>query len=616
MNARRKANSTEDLLELIREDDSPVADRVTTREQSTESPVRSGGGQESSFNGSAATKKACGIKTNFSSRGLRKVLIGVDVREDCIDFARLSKGGVDEIKRVTLEPGVVPGTEAFADVLRSSLAALCGPKGKPPVWVVLRGGELDMTPLRLPKKGAGRHLSETVYWKLKQEKKFDETESIFDFHNEGTLTEGGIEKVEIMAAMAARADVETLAAAFVEAGCEPEGIVPMPSVLQNAYGCNMVPSEPGLTVSVHIDSSFSCISIFEGSRLHFTRIIKSGANSMGESLMMHLHSSGVRLGSIAEVRELLLDMLEGRPPEEGSPLADMDENHLFAVVSPALHRLSRQAERTIQYYNTQNETHCDRVHFSGEPFVSPRIAEFMGGQLGLPYEVLGFTQGVTVPRGASAMSFTPAILAALSREERTLNLLNNYRERAFRKTWKRINFGAGVAALLVLLGIVGAFGWMKLNVMEVEAAVADAKARYNSINPKISRSMLEDMAAKLIRGYDRIDGVDRRYEPLAALAELTRLTPKDVKLLGVNMESPSAAPQGDGQKAATPPGVLVVDAVVLNSPAGYEAGLSSFLVGLEDSPIFGLPVVHSATLREMVPEGQVYHVVLHLGMKG
>lgn len=551
-----------------------------------------------------------------SARLGKRPLIGVDVRDDCIDFARLSGGAVQELRRVDLDSGVVPGTEAFSDVLRASLASMAGPRVRPNVWVVLRSSELDMTVLTLPKKAAGSGLGETVYWKLKKEKKLDETESTFDFRNEGSVTEGGIEKIEVMTAMASRSDVETLAAAFADAGCEPIGILPVPSVLQNAYGCKMLPSEPGLTVSVHIDTNFSAINIFEGSRLHFSRIIKSGANSMGESLMMHFHSSGIRVKGIAEVRESLMDMLSGRPFEEGTPGADMDENQVFAVVSPALHRLSRQAERTIQYFYSHYERRCDRVHFSGEPFVSDRVAEFMGNQLGLPYEVLGFTEGAEVPRGASSVSFTPAILAALSDENRTLNLLHNFRDRAFKTIWKRIHAGAAVAGLLLLLSIFGAFGWMKMLTMDVEAQAAAVQTQYNAINPKISRSMLEDMTANLVRDYRRIQGVDTRYEPLAALAELTHLTPKNVRLLGVNMNQGGAAVSGDAaDNAPVQPGVLVVDAVVLNSPEGYEAALSRFLVGFESSPIFGMPTVHSATLKDMVPEGQVYHVVLHVGMK-
>ncbi|MBU1041871.1 MAG: hypothetical protein KKF77_12300, partial [Proteobacteria bacterium] len=105
------------------------------------------------------------------------------------------------------------------------------------------------------------------------------------------------------------------------------------------------------------------------------------------------------------------------------------------------------------------------------------------------------------------------------------------------------------------------------------------------------------------------------------LAELTRRAPANIRFLNLTIDlgvppAAPAAPPPPGKPAAVQPSDLVtLEGVVLGGKADLEPTLSRFVIELQASPLFNMPVVHQTSLKDLGAEGQVLYFVMHMGVQ-
>ena len=60
---------------------------------------------------------------------------------------------------------------------------------------------------------------------------------------------------------------------------------------------------------------------------------------------------------------------------------------------------------------------------------------------------------------------------------------------------------------------------------------------------------------------------------------------------------------------------MTLEGIVLGNKAELEPTLSRFVIELQASPLFSMPVVHQTSLKNLGTEGQVLHFILHMGVR-
>lgn len=603
---QKKVDSTQELLEIIRN------------------------GEERPPAAAEPQKKAAPARRRKAAPRLRgaRSAVGVDIREEAIDVARLSGGRLAAVEHVPLDADHRPGSAGFVPVLRDTLKRHCGLGRKAALWALFHSGEFDIGPVLIPRVPA-RKVNDTVIWTLKKDKKFEEKESLLDFVVLGQVRDSGVPKIEVLTCLAARSEVDWLKNAFAEAGFRPSGIVTIPNAFQNVYRSRLALAG-GLCANIHVNAGFSCITIHSADKILFSRTIKSGTNSMAEALFEHLAASRPDI-TAEQARGLFAGRMLGRPPEPDAPELALSEDECLEIINPALERLVRQVERTLDFYATKHNERCDELHLSGGIFVNSRISEYMSSQLGIRGGVFDPLAGLPGPAAGlepiERLSATLALAAAMSEPEATLNLACTYKERA--QARKAAFVSDLIAAAAILLALAGSVAFLaeKVTARQKRDVLAGLEQKVARFSPLVDEQKLLSLAGEVLKNQAEMRALGRRYEVLALLGEVAALTPENVRLLNVSLDLGRAGQETkappDKQKPAQPqpqaakiePGrQIVLDGIVLGRDAEQERTLTRLLINIEGSPLFRAPEIRTSQVQEFSPEGKVLHFVLQLGL--
>ncbi len=595
--------------------------------------------------------------------------------------------------RLPFGPGQSPGEAGFPAFLRAGVERLLGkgPEGVE-IWAVLRSPDVDLTVLSVPKL-SGDKLDAAVYWTLQKDKKFSDDEYALDYLVMGPTVpaqarpaaaaakaEPGAEKAEaakkdtgarldVLTCLARKADVEALATAFRQAGLALTGVTLTPAALLGLYRLPGAPGPFDLAANIHVENDFTAIGLYTSDRMVFSRYIRSGATGMADELVEHfralakpsaadMHDIDLELplpGTIggadgppsvplpvppqamdhAQAEALIRHVLMGGPEPEGlAPEHRLERAQVLEIVAPALERLARQVERTLEYYASSQQLRCDALHFSGAVFASAEVLQALAGQLGYPavlFDAPGILRrGQERVAGDLRMSVCPALAASLCDAGKGINLVANYKRRAAqaRKQLASRAILVGLAALMLCIAGAGLF--LELGNRAKRQELEQAKRELAALGPVIEDSALQAALAQFQARQAALRSASGRLAAPAVVAEMARRTPENVKLMSLSLDM-VAPPQPPGQPAAAPPpgqpgqpgqngkpaqrvGVLTLEGIVTGDKGSFDTRLAQFVMQLQSSPLLSQPVVHQTGLRDLPGEGQVLFFVLHTGV--
>lgn len=599
-------------------------------------------------------------------RGGKTFCIGVSVSGPslCIAVVRSSSGAIAAARRFRMEQDQAPGEKGFQALLDKSLETLGFTGANTCLWAVLRSADLDLNIVSVPKL-AGSKLDAAVYWTLQKEKKFAEAEYVLDYRVMGPTAETKEPKLDVLTCLARRADVERLREAFRSAGRPLAGITAIPNSLLNLYQQPGAPRGYTLAANIHVEPDFSAIGLYTQNRLVFSRFIRSGAGSMAETLVDHFREASkprpvptddlelplpgapkaaapsaetvVQALDSVQAQALLRHVLLGAPrPPFATPAHLLGPQQMLEIVGPAIERLSKQVERTLDYYATTQQSRCDALHLSGEIFSSGAITQALGGQLGFTPSVFDATAIVNDGGGLvppeDRMTMAPALAAALSQPGRGINLLDNYKVRTARDS-KRAVTRSLVLGLALVMVLIGGAGFMLERANALKAAeLQQLKTQMSNMGPVVDESSLLASVGQFKNRQDALREASKRLLASAALAEVARRAPENIKIISLVAEYPAddadapgapakpGQPQAPGQppaagQAAQHHGRVVLEGVVSGSKVEFDATLSRFILEMQASPMFGMPVVNETSIKELGNHGQVLYFVMHLAVK-
>lgn len=573
-------NSTERLLKVIRGSEQPSLSADETQDKAINQKKR----------------KSEKIPVHFPKllTGKRHVQVGVDIGQDKICLVKMTRTSdgkpvlVDE-KIITSKKRITPDSEEYRDFLKSSLLAFSGPPNDCEIWAMMNAADVNVHYLKIPIVPRNQ-LENVIYWTAKKENPIEEKDVIFDYEMQGQITDQGIPKYSVMVYTAPKAEVEKVRARFSSMGVNLAGITIAPFAIQNIFRTKWVTVTETTFASLYIGNDFSRIDIFNKNNLVMTRGIKTGISSMteavDESVAEMMPNRSLDKAGIAQILdELALTPGKTLQDENGTR---WNENKILEMITPALERLTRQIERTLEYYEKSvGYEKVEKLYVSSvlNAFVHP-VLQYIGDQLGTPSELFDPFQGKNASAASSDLSLpersalVPAIGLALSDHKHTPNAVFTYLDKNKETTRKRITrgifavFAAALAVCLVVL-ISQAIEYRHLGFKQKKL-----EQELSRFHPILSKEKITAMAENLKLRHQENMQYAIKYKGIAFVSELSDLTPANIRLINVQMIMPTEG--GQGQKAEE----VIIEGVVLGERNTLDALLAQYVMKLKNSPIF------------------------------
>ena len=597
----KEINSTEKLLNVIRGAKPPF-------------PATPGSGPNISFKKKPSLKITANLFRFFN--GKRPFQVGVDIGANAVTMVKMRKTSdgksllVDQ-KVVKFGEGISKKSPEFNTLLKSSLTAFAGSLDDCDIWAMMSAAEVNVFRLKIPIVPANQ-MENVIYWAAKKENPIDEKEAFFDYEVQGKINDQGIPKYAVMVYSAPRSEPQKVKDLFSSIGVSLTGVTIAPFAIQNYFRTEWIKAGEGAFAGIFIGHDFSRIDIYRKNDLVMTRVIKTGISSMMEAIDDAIAEASPGAREEKERAKALLNEIAADPEkwmkEDGG--VNWAETGILEMTTPALERLLRQIERTMEYFATSvGFEKVEKVYLSAaiSVFYYP-LLHYLREQIGSISEYFDPFAGKSFPAksGLSSLaeraSLIPAIGLALSDSKHTPNAIFTYAQKKQELIRKRINrgvFSTFAAALAVCLVI------MALQVSEArQLGVQKGKLEKELLllGPKLSKDKIAEMAKEMKIRNQHNQRYSQKYKGLALISELSFLTPDDIRLTQVRMSipEPGAGGQTTGAagKEAAPKENLVLQGVVLGSRGAMDAQLAQYVMKLENSPMLQGVVLQKSSVAK------------------
>ena len=561
--------------------------------------------------------------------------VGIDIGHDYLRLVRAEEtaGGKLEIidrRRFAVPPRTPRDAPEFAAFLKSSLASICGSAKQSDLWVNMSAARVDVHHVRIPKVSK-KQLSNVVYWTAKKETPFDEKEMIFDFETQGDVIEQGIPKVAVMVYTAPRQEIEDLKALFSRIGRPLTGISIVPFSVQNLFRTAWIPALEGTVASLFIGNDFSRIDVYFADNLVMTRGIKAGLSSMAEALVDRFNERKqdpeAPALTIEQSRKIIRSLSPDSPPlQETDAGVNLREEDIFEMIQPALERLSRQVERTIEHYAAMMPgERIVRIYVSGAMNVYQPIVEYVGSQLGVSSAVLdplSEQESAACPDVedtgciSERIAFGPALGLALSDSDYTPNLMFTYRDKERQTSIKRINQAVFAGFLAVVLICSVAFTYQNHVINQKRAEIAGLETQFAHLGQPVDRNQLLKLVAQVKQRNELSRVYADRYLGMVLISELAALTPKDIRFTDLKITL-GPAPAGDAEKKEAVKArveEITVEGLILGERQMFETSLAGYTMSLEASPLFKQVAIQKNSVEPYL-KGEALHFILSIKVK-
>lgn len=613
MTKAKEINSTEKLLNVIRGTKPPFS-------------ATKGGGRRLSLKKKPPLKITANLSRLF--KGKRPYQVGVDIGSKAVTMVKMRKTAdgrptlVDQ-KVVKLGDGISGETAEFNRMLKSSLAAFAGSLDDCDVWAMMSSAEVNVFHLKIPLVPANQ-MENVIYWAARKENPIDEKEAFFDYEIQGKISDQGIPKYAVMVYSAPRSEPEKVKNLFSSIGVNLAGVTISSFAIQNYFRKNWIPAGKGAIASIFIGYGYSRIDIYRKNDLVMTRDFKTGISSMMEAIDEAIAEAPPEAREEKEkakalLNEIAADQNQWMKEDNGVNWA---ETGILEMTAPALDRLLRQIERTMQYFATSvGFEKVEKVYLSSvaSVFHYP-LLHYLREQIGSiseyfdPFADKPFPAASGLTSLAEKAEMIPAVGLALSDGKHTPNAIFTYQQKKQELIRKRINrgiFSAFAAALTVCLAI------MVFQVSEAKQ-LNHQKGKFEKelslIGPRLSKDKIAEMAKEMKMRNQHNQRYSQKYTGLALISELSFLTPDDIRLTQVRMSIPESVAgeqkTGAAGKEVAQQESLVLQGVVLGSRVSLDSQLAQYVMKLENSPMLHGVVLQKSSAADF-RKGEILQFVIN-----
>ncbi len=561
-------------------------------------------------------------------RSKKAIKVGIDITASDITLAVVNRVSgkrqkLLEIRRIALEPGMKKGGGEFVKLLKSSVKELIGKYKDTSLWATISSTDVETRFLQIPKVPS-RQVANAVRYAYQKEASIDESQ-IFDFQVIDTAAYAdGEQKTNVIAYTAPKNEINATRELFSNVGWPLKGISIVPFAIQNLLRAGWIENSGKNVCTLFIGRDWSRIAIFSKNVLILSRDIKAGARSMVQAILETLDKKSSppeevlaldapeeevppetieSSPNLKKAEKLFAEFLESRLSEE-SALPDLKREKLvFRMVKPALDRVIRQVEMTLEHFGLNFDSNpIDNVYISGELSSKRSVATYVGEQLGLlvePMDPFGNVPeaGATGPAGESDLNsdiFVTAAGMALSDNETTPNFIFTYVHKGKKAFAKRFNQVANIIFIGLICAAMGVFYYQTEMVNAIKAQITPLEIELAAYSPQLDRNLMASVTGQTVNKMKTYSTAASYYLPAAVIAELIAITPANVKLTSVQAILGTAT----SQKIEKSGKVLTIEGLISGNKRFFEKNITEYLVRLKKSSFFKQPEVKEKRVLE------------------
>ena len=545
-----------------------------------------------------------------------KVTVGVDVGYQSLRMVKIQETAENQWKLVDYRSVPLPkasvGSFEFTGFVKSELSKFCGTSKNLKIWTLIPSSKVDVRFIKIPKVPP-KQVENAVYWTVKKEITFEDSETILDYDVQGDITEQGVQKLSVLVHTTPRSEVQSIQDLFSDAGYHLAGVTIAPFAIQNLFRTGWVPVVGDVTASLYIGRDWSRIDMYSKGNLVLTRGIKAGLSSMVEALVEtyneKMKKAPAERDSVAktdrgltteQAHKLLMSLNPDAPPLGREDFGhQLKEEEIFSMILPAIERLVRQVERTFANVGAER---VGKIYIAGVIDGYKPLVDYIGDQLGIESGIMDALSldspsiyDVNPPSSVSErVAFAPAVGLALSDNSRTPNLNFTYKAKQKMIQVARVNRVIMMGVLLFILLGSGAFYWQLHLADHKKATYENLRKELDRYNPRIDKNFILQIATKVKQEQGVTRSYSERYIGMAVISELSTLTPSHIRLLKMRTDmaavpaakNPGGTPAKEPVKESERVRNLEVEGIVLGERSKLESLLSSYVLKLQSSPLF------------------------------
>ena len=427
---------------------------------------------------------------------------------------------------------------------------------------------------------------------------------IFDFDILGDIIEDGVNKIEVMAYVAPKQEVVQQKNLFAKIGFPVTGITIVPFGIQNLLRTNVIDAREELVCSLFIGRDWSRIVIYSRGNLILSRGIKAGISSMIDAVAQELGKShdtteqtidpsessifGLNeetyIFDIEQARQIFFDHIRNGAPLKGDHTGQVLKGHdVFTMILPALERLVKQVERTLEHYYLHfGNERMSRIFISGQLSAYSNLIEYMREQLDIRIDTLdpfstrlNYLGIATLPVEASAKeAYAPAIGLGLSNNTLTPNFIYTYKDKQAVDNAKRINrmIATGVICFLAICS--GIYVWGNSFIEEKSQQLVQLQREVETFKPLVNKNLIINLASQTKNKRQSLKKLGDRYKGMAVIGEISSITPSEVKLLSIIANFGDVSKENrDGSRQT-----LILEGIITGDRLTFESTLAGYLV--------------------------------------
>ena len=544
-------------------------------------------------------------KTKINSHS---VTVGIDIGNNNVNLVKTTKSGnkwtILEYKSIPIPADLVAESDEFNNFLKSAVAPFCSGAKKTQIWAIMSSAEVDVRLIRIPKVSA-KNLDATVMWTLKKELAINDKDSLLDYEVRGQISDSGNEKLDVMCYSAPLAAVEGARNLFSKIGMTPAGASIVPFAVQNIFLNNVMALPEKQAVCLFIGNNYSRIDLYSGMKLTMTRDIRTGINSIVETLMEEMNSPTAKgkQVSLDEARQILIAFTQGsKDPVATSNGLSVERKVVDDIVASVLDRIVRQMERTLVHFTSLGNDRVKKIYISSVIPVSKAMLAYCDAQLGIECSVFDPLQQVLQAGSADErISFIPALGMALSDNAYTPNFLHSFRDKKKAAYVAKFNKAILTGLVVSLLACSATIAYECVDIDQKKAELAQLEHKLQKSSPIVSKETLLQVAAASKQKKQNYAESSKRYKGIALIGELSALTPESVNLTGLKADLTEKA-KGDSVKAEN---TSSIEGVINGNENMLQSLLASYVMRLSSSPMLSevnvasskvVPSTHGASL--------------------
>ena len=584
MASKKDINSTEKLLNVIR----------GKHEETIESTAA----------GHVALRKRPSVsKTNVNIHKIIKdkknYTVGVDIGQEYIRLAKTIKSSdgspilIDQ-RAIKYSEQTIKESPEFKEILKSSITSFCGNVANCHIWTMIAASEVNVHLIKVPLVQK-KQLENAIYWTAKKENPIDEKDFIFDYELQGEIVDQGIRKYSVMVYTAPKAEIEKVKNLFSAIGVTLTGVTIAPFAIQNIFRTQWVQTGESSIASLFIGHEYSRIDIYSKDNLVMTRAIKTGTSSMIEAISESILEKTGNLRLNKEEAQKILYSLS--PDSEKLTETDagygLKEDEILEMIFPALERLARQIERTLEYYATSSGNEkVETIYVSSTMNYYEPIIYYISDQLGVkseafdPFRQQATNKSVESISMSEKMSLVPALGLSLADNYLTPNAIFTYREKNKEISIKKVNrviFALFAAAMIVCIAVLI---YQSLDYNKLSEKRGKLQQDLTLYNPILSTDKISKLANEVKMRRQVFRQYAQRYLAMSVIGEISALTPENVKLINlkINAGNYTAKEKTDKSTKDDSEGIAL-EGLIVGDRNMLESYLAQYVMKLENSPM-------------------------------